>query len=327
MKKVRIVLVFVVLAMALAAIVPAFAADPYEIIFVPKLIGIPWFTTMEKGFVDYGEKNGTLNVTTMGATDADPAAQARMLEDAIAKSPDAIVVVPNDTATLEPLLRKGKEAGILMITQEAPTVKNADLDIEFLLLDQEGKDVIELLAKNMGTEGGYAIMVGGLTVEGHNNRADAMVKYQEEKYPDMYQVTTRVEGGENVQVAHDKLLELSTAYPDMKGLITIGSLGGIGASQAVREKNLIGKFYVIGCTTPSEAKAYLEDKSMAANYIGNPYRIGLDSAYIVEQILQGKKLEELTELPEYGKPMIEDGIITFHADSEVTAENADSFGF
>ena len=50
-------------------------------------------------------------------------------------------------------------------------------------------------------------------------------------------------------------------------------------------------------------------------------------AYIVEQILQGKKLEELTELPEYGKPMIEDGIITFHADSEVTAENADSFGF
>ena len=64
-----------------------------------------------------------------------------------------------------------------MITQEAPTVKNADLDIEFLLLDQEGKDVIELLAKNMGTEGGYAIMVGGLTVEGHNNRADAMVKY------------------------------------------------------------------------------------------------------------------------------------------------------
>ena len=62
MKKVRFVLVFVVLAMALAAIVPAFAADPYEIIFVPKLIGIPWFTTMEKGFVDYGEKDGTLNV-------------------------------------------------------------------------------------------------------------------------------------------------------------------------------------------------------------------------------------------------------------------------
>lgn len=327
MKKIQIGLILVVLAIAFAAVMPAFAADPYEVIFVPKLIGIPWFTTMEKGFVDYGKEAGTLNITTMGATDADPAAQARMLEDAIAKSPDAIVVVPNDTATLEPLLRKGKEAGILMITQEAPTVKNADLDIEFLILAQEGKDVVELLVKNMGTEGGYAIMVGGLTVEGHNNRADAMVKYQEENYPDLYQVTSRVEGGENVQVAHDKLLELSTAYPDMKGIITIGSLGGIGASQAVREKNLIGKFSVIGCTVPSEAVAYLEDGSMAGNYIGNPYRIGLDSAYIVEQILQGKKVEDLTELPEYGEPIIEGNIITFHADSEVTVENADSFGF
>ncbi len=321
----KLALLLVVAALILTSAVAVFAADPYEVIFVPKLIGIPWFTTMEKGFVEYGD--GALNVTTMGATDADPAAQARMLEDAIAKAPDAIVVVPNDTATLEPLLRKGREAGILMITQEAPTVKNADVDIEFLILEQEGKDVIELLAKNMGEEGGYAIMVGGLTVEGHNNRADAMVKYQEEKYPKMFQVTSRVEGGENVQVAHDKVLELTTAYPEMKGIVTIGSLGGIGASQAVREKNLIGKFSVIGCTTPSESKAYLEDKSMAANYIGNPYRIGLDSAFIVQQLLDGKKLEELTELPEYGEPSIDGTTITFHADSEVTFENADSFGF
>lgn len=170
-------------------------------------------------------------------------------------------------------------------------------------------------------------MVGGLTVEGHNNRADAMVKYQEENYPDLYQVTSRLEGGENVQVAHDKTLELVTAYPDMVGLITIGSLGGIGAAQAVREKNLIGKFFVIGCSVPSEAKSYLEDKSMAANYIGNPYRIGLDTAYIVEQLLAGKKLEELTDLPEYGEPIIDEKMITFHADSEVTFENADAFGF
>ena len=66
---------------------------------------------------------------------------------------------------------------------------------------------------------------------------------------------------------------------------------------------------------------------MAANYIGNPYRIGLDSAFIVQQLLDGKKLEELTELPEYGEPSIDGTTITFHADSEVTFENADSFGF
>jgi hypothetical protein len=32
-------------------------------------------------------------------------------------------------------------------------------------------------------------MVGGLTNESHNARADAMVAYQEKNYPDLYQVS------------------------------------------------------------------------------------------------------------------------------------------
>jgi len=327
-----VVSILIVLSMLFAGFASVSAQTarekPYEVIFIPKLIGIPWFNAMEKGFKDYSVSAGnSLNITTMGATDTDPAAQARMIEDAIAKKPDCIVVVPNDTATVEPLMKKGLDAGILMLTQEAPTIQNAVADIEFLILEKEGKDVVDLLVKNIGETGGYAIMVGGLTVEGHNNRADAMVKYQEENFPGLYQVTSRLEGGENVQLAHDKTLELITAYPDMKGIITIGSLGGIGAAQAVREKNLIGKFAVIGCSVPSEAKPYLEDKSMAANYIGNPYRIGLDSGYIVEQLLDGKNLADITMLPEYGEAKVEGKIITFHADTEVTFENADSFGF
>lgn len=313
-------------AEAPAAGAPA-AAKTYEVIFIPKLIGIPWFNSMEKGFKDYGAQKGNLNITTMGAPDTDPAAQARMIEDAIAKQPDCIVVVPNDTATVEPLMKKGMEAGILMLTQEAPAIENAVADIEFLILEKEGKDMMDLLVKSIGDSGGYAIMVGGLTVEGHNNRADAMVAYQEANFPNLKQVTSRLEGSENVQTAHDKVLELITAYPDLKGIIIIGSLGGIGAAQAVREKNLIGKLAIVGSSVPSEAKPYLEDKSMAADYIGNPYQIGLDSGYIVEQLLEGKQLAELTNLPVYGEAKVEGKIITFHADTEVTAENADAFGF
>ncbi|MFN8488276.1 MAG: substrate-binding domain-containing protein [Caldilineaceae bacterium] len=311
-----------------AAKAPAAAAGKtYEVIFVPKLIGIPWFNTMEKGFKDYAAKKGNLNFTTMGATDTDPAAQARMIEDAIAKKPDCIIVVPNDTATVEPLMKKGMDAGILMLTQEAPTIQNAVADIEFLILEKEGRDMMDLLVKNIGDTGGYAIMVGGLTVEGHNKRADAMVKYQEANFPKLKQVTSRLEGSENVQTAHDKVLELITAYPDLKGMIIIGSLGGVGAAQAVKEKNLIGKLAIVGSSVPSQAKPYLTDKSMAADYIGNPYKIGLDSGYLIEQLLGGKKLADLTNLPVYGEAKVNGKVITFHADTEVTSENADAFGF
>ena len=298
----------------------------YDIVFIPKLVGIPWFTAMENGLKDYAEQAGGINVSVVGAPDTDPAAQARILEDAIAQEPDAIIVVPNDTAVLEPILKRGRDAGILMVTQEAPGVANADMDIEFLIAEKYGADMMELFVREAGSEGGYAVMVGGLTVTSHNQRADMAVAYQEENYPGLYRVSSRLEGSESVEEAQDRTLELIAAHDDLVGMIFIGSLGAIGASQAVASLNR-DDFTVVGGSVPSQAKSYLEEGSIDANYISNPYRIGRDSAYIVQYVLDGGQLSSIGDLPEYGTPMVDGSVITFHAPSEVTADNADSFGF
>lgn len=302
------------------------ADDTYDIVFIPKLVGIPWFTAMENGFKDYAEETGGLNVSVLGAPDTDPAAQARLLEDAIAQEPDAIVVVPNDTDVLEPVLQRGRDAGILMVTQEAPGVQNADLDIEFLIAEKYGADMMELFVREAGEEGGYAVMVGGLTVTSHNQRADMAVKHQEENYPGLYQVSSRLEGSESVEEAQDRTLELIAAYDDLVGVIYIGSLGAIGGAQAVTSLNT-DEITIVGGSVPSQAKSYLAEGSINANYISNPYRIGRDSAFIVEHVLDGGSLDDIGDLPEYGEPIVDGNVITFHAPSEVTAENADSFGF
>lgn len=300
--------------------------DTFEIVFIPKLVGIPWFTAMENGFEDYAEEIGDLDITVVGAPDTDPAAQARILEDAIAQEPDAIVVVPNDTQVLEPILARGREAGILMVTQEAPGVRNADLDIEFLIAERYGSDMMDLFVREAGTEGGYAIMVGGLTVESHNQRADMAVAHQEASYPGLYQVTSRLEGSESVEEAQDRTLELIAAYDDLVGVIYIGSLGAIGGAQAITS---LGRddIAIVGGSVPSQAKSYLEAGSVNANYISNPYRIGRDSAYVVRHFLNGGDFSTLGGLPEYGEAEIAGNVITFHAPAEVTAQNADAFGF
>ncbi|MEM6429189.1 MAG: substrate-binding domain-containing protein [Deinococcota bacterium] len=304
----------------------ASAQDSYEIVFIPKLVVIPWFSAMENGFKDYAGEAGDLSITVVGAPDTDPAAQARLLEDAIARGPDAIVVVPNDTQVLEPILARGRDAGILMVTQEAPGVVNADLDIEFLIAEQYGSDMMDLFVREAGEEGGYAIMVGGLTVESHNQRADMAVAYQEANYPGLYQVTSRLEGSESVEDAQNRTLELIAAYDDLVGVMYIGSLGAIGGAQAVTSLGT-EDIAIVGGSVPSQAKIYLEEGSINANYISNPYRIGRDSAHLVRHILEGGTLADVGNLPEYGVAAIDGTVITFHAPSEVTAENADSFGF
>ncbi|VDA99584.1 hypothetical protein S1OALGB6SA_655 [Olavius algarvensis spirochete endosymbiont] len=300
--------------------------DAYEIVFIPKLVGIPWFTAMENGFEDYAAEIGDLKISVLGAPDTDPAAQARILEDAISQEPDAIVVVPNDTAVLEPIMARGREAGILMVSQEAPGIQNADMDIEFLIAERYGADMMELFVREAGSEGGYAIMVGGLTVTSHNQRADMAVKHQEENYPGLYQVTSRLEGSESVEDAQNRTLELAAAYDDLVGMIYIGSLGAIGGSQATKSLNR-DDIAIVGGSVPSQAKSYLEEGSIDANYISNPYRIGRDSAYLVRHLLSGGTIADVGDLPEYGTPAIDGTVVTFHAPSEVTAENADMFGF
>ncbi len=151
----------VVLFLCSAIPVLAGAGDVYEVVFIPKLIGIPWYTSMENGLKEYAKTLGDVEITVSGAPDPDPAQQARILEDAIAKGPDCIMVVPNDPATLEPLLKRAQDAGIDVITQEAASIKNATADVEFLINEIVGEQYIEALVKAKGPKGGYAIMVGG----------------------------------------------------------------------------------------------------------------------------------------------------------------------
>ncbi len=301
----------------------------FEIVFIPKLIGIPWFNAMEDGFKAFAKDTGGIKITVSGAPEADPAQQARVLEDAIARKPDSIIVVPNDTKVLEPIMKKGREAGILMLTQEAVSAENVDADIEFLFPEQVGKDYMEALVRGMGEPaGGYAIMVGGLTVESHNARADNAVKYQKENYPGLYQVTSRLEGSESVEQARSKTLELLQAYDDLKGILYIGTLGAIGGALAVTEKNMADKISIAGTSVPSQVKRYLVDGSVDGNVISNPYRIGYDSAYIIHSLARnGKNTSAIRSVPEYGEVKVTGKVITFHAPAEVTAENAASFGF
>ena len=60
----------------------------------------------------------------------------------------------------------------------------------------------------MGGKGGYAIYVGSLTVPLHNAWADSAIKYQKEKYPDMFEVTSRLPVAESIDKSY------ATAGPD-----------------------------------------------------------------------------------------------------------------
>lgn len=298
----------------------------WEIVYVAKLIGIPWFNVTEEGMLETAKELG-VKASLVGAPDPDPAQQARIVEDMIAKGVDAICVAPNDAATLEPVMKKGREKGILMLTHESTGQKNNDFDIEMVNNQLFGEYHTKKLVEFMGDEGGYAVMVGGLSVPTHNEWADYAVAYQEEHYPKLHQVTDRLPGTESVEESHDRVLELMKAYPDMKGVLCFGSLGPIGAAQAVREKGMEDKVAIVGTALASHASPYLKDGSMKFGILYSPKDCGRTVVYLAKYLLDGNDINDLKEIPGVGGITLDGKIVIVDGMVDITAETADTLGF
>ena len=184
-------LVLLVCLLGLFMLTSMASAKEYEIAVVVKIAGIPWFNRMEEGVVDAAKELG-VNAYQIGPSEADPALQVNIIEDLIAKGVDAICVVPNDALVLEPVFKKARDRGIVVLTHESPDQRGADWDVETIDNYNFGVLNFEALAQYMGGEGEFAVFVGSLTVPLHNQWADVGLEYVKEKYPNMKLVTDRI---------------------------------------------------------------------------------------------------------------------------------------
>ena len=98
MKWKNVLKVFLVVAICFLMVQGLFSAEKKkgagkktEIAIVVKLIGIPWFSTLEKGVKKAADELG-VNAYMVGPPQADEAQQVKMVEDLIAKGVNAIGV-------------------------------------------------------------------------------------------------------------------------------------------------------------------------------------------------------------------------------------------
>ena len=325
LKMKNVLLVTLALAMVLPG--PALAKKP-EIVVVVKITGIPWFNRMEEGVVAAGKDLG-VKAHQIGPSEADPAQQVKIVEDLIAKGVDAICVVPNDATAMEPVFKKAKSKGIIVLTHESPGQKGSDWDIETIDNKKFGEMNFEKLAQLMGGKGEFALFVGSLTVPLHNYWADVGLAYVKKKYPEMKLVTKRIPCGESAEEAYKQTLGLLKTYPHLKGIVGFGSLGPIGAAQVLKKKKLGGKVFVVGTVIPSHAAPYLKKGYIQEGFLWDPRDAGYALVAVAKKMLDKQEIKNGMEIKGLGPANVDtkDHVIKFDAILEITAENADKLGF
>lgn len=289
MKKILAIALALVMAFSLCA-TTAFADDSYTIAVVAKDQISAWNVSQADGVVTFNEETG-LDAFQTGPEELDAALQVQVVENLIAEGVDAICICAIDGATLESVCEKAREAGIVVVVQEATTMTNIDYDIECFDAADYGAAMMDTLAELMGGEGTYCTMVSYVTNEAHSSWADGAVARAEEAYPGITLIEdARVESEDNVERAYEKAKEILKKYPDLKGFIGTSSNDVPGICRAIDELGLAGKVFATGLAMPSAVADYLESGVLQQAYIWEPAGITYSLLKVALLELQGEEV-------------------------------------
>jgi len=266
-----------------------------------------------------------IKTSVVGTTHGDPAEQVKLIEDLIAKKVNAIGLLPLDVKVLTPVLKRARDAGIVVITQEGPNQDEKTWDVEMIDSTDYGETQMKALAREIGEEGDYAIVVGTLTTPLHNFWADAAIAYQKEHLPKMHLVADRFPGADNVDASAQLTRDLIKAYPNLKGIILFGAGGPIGAGNVLRERHLSDKIAVVGSVVPSQAKPLLEIGAIREGFLWNPADAGYAMVAVANLEWNGVKIENGTDIPGLGKAIVDDQkhIISVNRMLDITKQSVD----
>ncbi|WP_320144588.1 autoinducer 2 ABC transporter substrate-binding protein [uncultured Cohaesibacter sp.] len=262
----------------------------YSIATVVKVDGIAWFDRMRDGVKQFGEETGH-DTWMLGPSQADAAAQVQIVENLIAQGVDAIAIVPFSVEAVEPVLKKARDRGIVVVAHEASNLKNADYVLEAFDNHAYGAKLMEVLGGYMGGEGKYVATVGSLTSKSQNEWIDGAIDYQKANFPKMELVTKRLETYDDANTDYNKLKETLTTYPDLKGIVGGPMPTSAGAGRLIAERGLKDKLFFAGTGLVSVAGEYLANDDIQYIQFWDPAVAGYAMNVIAVMALEKKDAE------------------------------------
>ncbi len=326
-------LVLLIAALSASCSMPSAQQGPsggLKFITIVKSTGFNWFRRMETGIQQYSRDTG-IQTLQQGPSKADAALQVQVIEDAIAQRPNALLVVPFQVETVEPVLKKAKDQGIIVVTHEASNIRpeSAAYDIEPFDNAAYGRHMMDEMASGMHGEGNYVVFVGSLTSKSHNEWVDAAIAHQKERYPKMQLVGTRNETSDDPQKAYQMMKDLLRTYPGIKGVQGSAATDVVGAAQAIQDAGLAGRITVVGTSLPSYAGELLKSNAVSVINCWDPATAGYVMNKVARILLEGGKIEDGMDLGVEGYSQIRlvGRVIYGSAWIDITGANMDQYPF
>lgn len=304
MKRSCMIAVVAVLAIVLAGCGPA--APPTEMktsekaaekpAGKPKVIGAALLTQTHVFYQDMvaamqeeaGKQGLTLHVQY---AEFDSSKQNNQIETFLLQGVDALVIAPNDSAGIAPVIAEARAKGVPVFTVDI-AAHGADVVSHIASDNVKGGEILgDYLAKLLGEKGRVAI-IDHPSVASVQERVAGFDKSLA-KYPNM-SIVQRIPGEGQRDKAFRATQDLLQANPDLNGIFGINDDSALGALAAVEAAGLQDKIVIVGYDgTPEARDAILNGKALKADTVQFPKEIGRQAIETIAACFRGESVPKV----------------------------------
>jgi ribose transport system substrate-binding protein len=282
------------------------AGSEITVALVPKLVH-PFFEDCRIGAEQKAEELG-VDFQWAAPQTGDPAIQVRMIEDLVSRQVHAIVISPNDPASVEPVIASAMGQGILVMTFDSDSPESERVMYIGTENKTAGSVQGQTLAELLGGTGKIGIITGGLGALNLNQRIEGL----KEAIGADIEVVDTVATDDDLQKGLNVSESLLRAHPDLNGVACVSATGGPTLAQVIRAPEFEGRdVKIVAFDDLEETLRGIEDGVIQATMVQRPVQMGVLSIQWAHDILTGAATPDCANL--------DTGVTV------VTAENIDSY--
>src|SRR5690554_5439262 len=243
---------------------------------------------------DYG-----VSITFEGPeSESEVAKQIDMLQTALDKQPNAIVIAALDSKAAIPLLEVAAGRGIPIIAFDSGV--DSDLVLSTAATDNyaAAAKAADRMAELIGYEGKVAVIVHDQVSHSGTQRRDGFVDRINEAYPHIQIVDVQYGGGDHLR-STDLAKAIIQANPDLAGFFGGNEGSAVGVINAVVELNKADDIVVVGFDSGGLQLNAIRSGVMEGAITQNPYGIGYKAVEAAVLALRGEELPEVIDTDFY----------------------------